>query len=133
MTPHTLTPAEIMDLRVSCRTLRNIGGGLNAGFPYILYIPSDEVFCVCFNGSPQAKHFDPRVLGALLSGERAEPGYIKRILSANEPCDIAAASPRMRSTYHTTHAQREAEEAHAASLRRLAAFNPAAISLEDLL
>jgi|SRR6185312_36390 len=133
-----LTPADIMSLRTSAATLRNLGGGVNLGSPYILYLPADDAFCLHAYGSPQAKHADPRVLGAMLAGERAEPGYIRRVLSPLTDCDTASLAPddrAARERHRASEAARvraaEAERAEAAR-RRAHAIDVSKLDLEDL-
>ncbi len=136
MTTPILTPAIIMDLRASCPSLRTLGGGVNFGIPYIVYLPADEAFALIHDGSPQCKHPDARVLGALLAAEREERGFIKRILSASEDCESVILPDRAakRAAFNAKlTAERSARDAEAFARRRLQARVPAAISLDDLL
>lgn len=134
----SLTPAIVMDLRLSCPSLRNLGRGVNMGVPYILWLPADEVFCLHAYGSPQAKHPDASILGLMLKNERAEPGFIRRVLSPAEPCDAASLNPHARALYIKRRAaERASAEAYraeqaAALLRRASLLDPAKLTLDDL-
>jgi hypothetical protein len=75
------------------------------GVPFIVYVPSDDAFCLHAYGSPQALHSDPRVLAQMIRCERAERGFIRRVLSPAEPCDIATLSPDRRARYAAHQAQ----------------------------
>lgn len=141
--PHLepLTPAIIMDLRISLPT-RGSADGTNdrLGVPFIIYIPSDDVFCLHAYGSGQAVHADPRVLAQMIRCERAEPGFIRRVLSPEEPCTIATLAPDARARYAATQAaerarlRQQAEDTDEArwAVRRASMIDPAKISLDDL-
>lgn len=133
-----LTPPDVMDLRASCASLRGLGGGVNMNVPFILYLPADDLYCLHAYGSPQAKSANPAVLAACLRAERAEPGFIRRILDPSEPCTVATLSPDARARYasrvaETAALQREAAEtAREAAYRRAHVIDPARISLDDI-
>lgn len=136
-----LTPAIIMDLRASI-SLRGSSDGTNdrLGVPFVLYIPSDDTFALHAYGSCQAMHQDPRVLAQMIRCERSEPGFIRRVLSANEPCDVATLGPDVRARYAATQAaerarlRQQAEETDEDRwrVRRASMIDPAKISLDDL-
>lgn len=133
-----LIPSVVMDLRLSCTSLRSLGGGADFGTPYILWLPADETFCLHAYGSPQAKHGDARVLGECMRRERAEPGFIRRILSASEPCteaalaedDKAALNERRAGEAHKQRIYREEQAALRA--RRANQIDVSRINLDDL-
>lgn len=133
-----LTPQIVLELRTSAKSLRGLGGGVNTGFPYILYLPADDMFCLHHNGAPQCKHGDPRVLGHMLRCERVQPGWIASVLSAAEPPDLAALDPAAQAAQRAAYAREvrrqvdAAAAAQAAATRRLSAFDISRISLDDL-
>jgi len=139
--PHLspLTPAVVMALRTSITT-RGSSDGTNdrMGVPFIVYVPSDDAFVLHAYGSPQAMHRDPRVLGQMMRCERAEAGFIRRVLSAQEPCDIATLAPDARARYAATQAQERAriaqqrQEAEEAQRARARVFDASRISLDDI-
>lgn len=132
----TLTPADIMDLRTSL-TWR-VSDGTVPEVPHIIYSASEDGFILRAYGRPMAQHRDPAVLAECLRQERAEPGFIRRILDPREDAFMAALDPASAAATRT---QREAdasrarayrEEQEAASTRRVAALNLTKIGLEDL-
>lgn len=139
--PHLLplTPPLIMDLRTSI-SHRGSSDGTNdrMGVPFLVYSPSEDAFILHAYGSAQAMHADPRVLGQMIRCERAEAGFIRRVLSAQEPCDIATLSPDVRARYAATQAQERARlaqqrtDAEDALKARSRAIDPAKISLDDI-
>jgi hypothetical protein len=139
--PHLfpLTPAVVMDLRVSM-SMRGSSDGTNdrIGVPFLVYSPSEDAFVLHAYGSPQAMHADPRVLAQVMRCERAEAGFIRRILSAQEPCDVATLSPDARARYAHTQAAEAArrrllaQEAAETLSRRASHIDPAKLSLDDL-
>lgn len=139
--PHLspLTPALIMDLRTSV-AFRGSADGTNdrLGVPFLVYSPSEDAFVLHAYGSAQAMHQDPRVLGQMIRCERAEPGFIRRVLSAAEPCDVATLAPDERARYAATQSQerrrlaQQREEAEEATRRFASHLDPAKISLDDI-
>lgn len=111
---HLLSIADVLDLRLNAHSLRHLGGGVNLGVPYILLIPADDVFCLHAYGSPQTTHKDARVLAECLRQERAEPGFIQRLLDGREPPDLATLNPAERMD------RRRAQAAYEASMRAAA-------------
>lgn len=134
-----LTPAMVMDLRGSCamRTSDDSTGD-RMGVPFIVYIPSDDAFSLHAYGSPQAVHKDVRVLAQVIRCERAEAGFIRRILSPQEPCDVATLGPDRRARY--AHAQaaavarrrQDTEDALDARHRFYANLDVTKLSLDDI-
>ncbi len=135
----TLTTEDVLTLRASCKGLRNLGGGVDLGTPYILFLPADGVFCLHAYGSPQAKHASAALLGLMLQNERAEPGFIRRVLSAVEPPDLASLSPAAhRAETERRAAERRKREAYeaeqaATAARRASALDVSKLTLDDLL
>lgn len=137
--PHLipLTPAVVMDLRASIST-RGSADGTNdrLGVPFIVYSPSEDAFILHAYGSAQALHRDPCILGQLIRCERAEAGFIRRILSAQEPCDVATLSPDARARYSAARADeaarlhRQTQDFAEASRSRTRAIDPARIDLD---
>ncbi len=140
----SLTVSDVLTLRLSAHSLRHTGGGMDPGFPFILYLPADDAFCLNCYGAPQAVHKDPALLAELLRQERAEPGFIRRMLSAAEPPDLATLDPaarvRQRSALAAESARQrqaaldstEARREAAARLRYVPAVPLTDISLDDL-
>lgn len=135
----SLTPADIQTLRLSCPSLRNLGGGVNMGFPYIIYLPGDGLFCLHAYGSPQAKSPDAALLAECLRQERAEPGFIRRILSTATDVDEASLDPQARQRRASAQraalisAAQTASTTRAQLARRASALDPRKLSLDDLL
>jgi hypothetical protein len=136
-----MTPADLTLLRASITpSLRSLGGGVNMGVPYILYLPADDLFCLHQGGSPQCKSADPALLGYMLRRERQEPGFIARALSpALDPETALLPAPALAARQSALDAQsastaraREASEDAAWRKRRLQLLDPTAISLDDL-
>lgn len=144
MTRHLLTIADVLDLRHNAHSLRHLGGGVNLGVPYILLIPADDVFCLHAYGSPQTTHRDARVLAECLRQERAEPGFIRRMLDATDPPDLATLNPAERadrrkqqlafeaSMRAAAQAREEAERTAASRLRYTPQKPVSDLSLDDL-
>ncbi len=86
-------------------------------------MPADGLWCLHHNGRPQTKHADIALLGELCRQERAERGYIERVLSAAEAPDVASLDPEARAA-HTR--LRTAEQARARALADAQAVERAA-------
>ncbi len=133
-----LTPADVMDLRSTCTTLRGIYPGPLLPHPYVIYLPADDLYCLCAYGSPQATSANPAVLAACMRAERSESGFIRRILSSDEPCDVATLAPDARARHAALVAQGLAQRRQAAAeaeeRRRSFArvIDPAKLSLDDI-
>jgi len=135
----TLTPTHVAELRASVtRSLRSLGGGVDLGVPYILYLPADGLFCLHAYGSPQAKHASAAVLGACLVSERAEPGFIRRVLDTSLDCELVLRDHDTRAAHIQAERDRrdqslaqsaEAEEARWAA-RRSALIDPRLVELD---
>lgn len=97
--PHTLTPTDIMDLRTSMHSRGADGTNGSVGAPFIVYVPSDQTYALHCDGLTWAVHRDPTVLCSMLRCERAERGFIRRVLSATEPCDVASLAPDARAAH----------------------------------
>jgi hypothetical protein len=139
--PHLspLTPALVMDLRGSVSTRGSADGTYDrVGVPFVVYSPSEDAFVLHAYGSAQAMHKDPRVLAQVMRCERAEAGFIRRILSALEPCDVATLEPDVRARHAQHRAQeaarqrQQAEDLRAAQLARRRVEDPSKLSLNDL-
>jgi len=115
--PYTLTIADVLTLRASIRWRTNVT--LPDSLPRIVYSASDDAYVLHHNGRIQAQHEDIGVLAALLRGERAEPGFIARVVQSHEPPDAATLAPDAR------RAQQARDNAEAAK-RRLYASTEAA-------
>ncbi len=141
--PHAslLTPAELTLLRATVTpSLRSLGGGVNMGAPYILWLPADELFCLHAYGSPQCKSESAALLGEFLRRERGEPGFTRRALDPALDPETAllpdAALQARQSAAAAAEARRrlDAAEADDASwrARRVTLIDPSALSLNDL-
>lgn len=133
-----LTPAIVMDLRVSISYRGSADGAGHIGVPFMVYAPAEDAFVLHAYGSAQAMHSDPLVLAQVMRCERAEAGFIRRILSAQEPCDVATLAPDERARYAATqaHERRRLAQQHAdasdALQRRARALDVSKISLDDI-
>jgi hypothetical protein len=135
-----LTPAIIMDLRTSVPAqVRCLDTGLGTiGVPFILHLPADDLFALHAYGLMLAVHADPRVLGECLRQERAEPGFIRRILDPREDVLAASLDPKGRAVLAAQRRMEAAKQAdyarsqEAAIERRTSHLNLTAIGLDDL-
>lgn len=131
-----LTPADIMDLRASL-TWR-VSDGTVPEVPHIIYSASEDGFILRAYGRPMAQHCDPAVLAECLRQERAEPGFIRRILDPREDAFMASLDPASAVSAHArlaadaSRARAYREEQDAASVRRARQLNLTKIGLEDL-
>lgn len=136
--PHipALTPANVMDLRTSI-TWR-VNDGTIPEVPHIIYAASEDGFILRAYGRPMCQHRDPALLAKLLRCERAEPGFIRRILDTREPCDVATLAPDARAHQAALRAQEAArsrqlaDDARDRQLARVRVIDPSRISLDDL-
>lgn len=137
--PHLspLDPPTVMDLRTSISTRGSADGTFDRmGVPFIVYVPSEDAFVLHAYGSAQCLHSDPRVLAQVMRCERAEPGFIKRILNPQEPCDVATLGPDLRARYAAQRAsdvarqRQQAEDLRDAQLARVRVIDPAKIDLD---
>lgn len=111
----TLTPAQITDLRASLRTRATVGALVHEA--YITYLPADAAFLLVCDGRAMALSADLSALAACLIQERAERGYILRVLDATAPPDEASLDPASR---QQAFAQRQASAARIRELERQA-------------
>lgn len=122
MEPHRLTVDDVLMLRASIKW--RIAVTLPDSLPRIVYNPSEEAYALHHDGHIQCQHADITVLAALLRGERAERGFIHRVVSASEPPDAATLAPDAYA------ARRAAQGAEAARIR-LWADEQAALARRD--
>lgn len=88
---HTLTVSDVLTLRASIHW--RLAVPLPDSLPRIVYSASDDLYVLHHDGHIQCQHADIGVLAALLRGERAERGFIFRVVSASEPPDAATLAP----------------------------------------
>lgn len=86
-----ITPALIQDLRDSIRY--RVANGQGSPEPHILYMPADERFLLKVSTRAMCAHSDIRVLARLLLCERAEPGFVARIMDTATDCRVASLAP----------------------------------------
>lgn len=137
--PYVLTPADIILLRTSIRRaipLDNSSIGQFA-FPSIIYLPADDAFGLVYQSRMRAVSTDARVLAQCLRCERAEPGFIERILNAEVDCAIASLSPDLARAasaraYEERVRAREAAEARQRTAQRRETIAPGDITLTTL-
>lgn len=104
-----------------------------------------ERFICWTDGRPQCAHADPAVVGYLLKAERAEPGFVARLMDTTwdpetmclEPVERLARQGAIREAaakvrFAAEEAAREARAA-AARLRNVPQARPQALGLDDLL
>ncbi len=133
----SLTATHIMDMRLSMPH-RGSSDGSRLGVPFMVYSPSEDAFILHNDGAVWALHRDPRVIAQMMACERAEPGFIRRVLSTAEPCDVASLSPDERAAHvaqaRTEHLKRLAyeQDQREAVARRAAALNPTPLTLDDI-
>lgn len=134
---HTLTAANVADLRASLRT--RTSGVDTSGVACITHGAADALFYLIIRGKVMCAHPDPRVLGAMLVAERAEPGFAATVLDSTHPVDEALLDPagrlRARSLANAeantrATAAREAEERRHNLMRNV---DPASVTLDDIL
>ena len=141
---YTLSAADVMLLRENAPRVVTPTGWPRGVAPCAIYIPADHSFALIHNGYLQTRC--PRIepLAALMQGERQEREYIHRILSAEEPCDLASLAPSDRDSALSRAAEERAKRdlytaaQTAAAVRRAAIIPPtaaeiAALDLDDLL
>lgn len=100
--PYVLTPADICDLRLSMRKAPAASAmdhstfgraERDTGAPYILYLSADDAYLLRAYGSAQCTHANPAILAACLRNERAEPGFIRRVLDPSYTIEEASLDP----------------------------------------
>lgn len=137
MTNHRpLTPADVQSLRQSLRWRGTVGD--HAHTAQIVYLPADGHFALINDNRLMATSADLATLGACLIAERAESGFIRRILDPATDCETACLDPKARAD---TIAQRRAdaarvrllnEAAEADARRRRFQIDVTKLDLEDL-
>lgn len=142
--PYSLSAADVADLRASMRQ-RPVDSEDPSGvhrIPYITYLPADDAWLLHAYGHLQAVSPRIDVLAACLRCERAERGFIARILDTSEDVRLAslqpdlAAAERRRQAEERLRAQRQQDTERAALERRRALLGPTnilGIELDDLL
>lgn len=142
MTPYTLTPADIMDLRGSVRW-RLVDTSLDGpSTPFICYAREDrmaqnapgyhpDAFVLHTEGHIRAISSRIEVLAACLRCEWAEPGFVRRIMDPRTDCATAALSPDLAAAERSRRAFEEkamrtyaAEEARKKAHPTKPAFKP---------
>lgn len=133
-----LTPAQITDLRASIR-YRGATVGKDAESVYVIYYPADAAFGLVVGSRLMAISADLEALASCLVAERAERGFIARVLDSAEPPDGASLDPAGRARANASRAADAArlrlqEDADADYARRRAShIDVAKLDLEDLL
>lgn len=133
---HVLTPVDVMDLRGSI--MWRVSDGTISEIPHLLYSASEDGFILRAYGRPMAQHRDPTVLAECLRQERAEPGFIRRILDPREDAFMAALDPasaaatRTRLAADASRAREYTESQSREAVRRASQLNLTKIGLEDL-
>lgn len=131
-----LTPTDIMALRTSIRWRGSIGEFAHRAA--ILYYPADDCFGLLADGRVMATSADIRLLGECLRQERAQPGFIRRIMDPTFDCFTASLDP---AGFARTVAQQRADAARAKLLaeeaaeiarRRRNAIDVRRLDLDDL-
>lgn len=142
--PYTLTTEAVLHLRASIRWRGQVD--LDAAAAAIIsWSESERAFMLHAYGRTMAQSADVLPLACMLKAERAERGFIARVLDSAEPPDIASLDP---SAYVAAQAARRAEqarinayarlrdleaEAAAQRLRNVPKPDIAALDLDDLL
>lgn len=116
--PYMLSAADVSDLRSSVRWRLHDHGEVAAA--WINYSPTDDAFILHAYGHTQAISSDLRVLAACLRCERAETGFIARILDTREDVSLASLAPDLAAEARRR-AYDERAKAEAASAARLEA------------
>ena len=138
-----ITPAQIMDLRASMRAAIPLDTSTIGQFahPSIIYLASDDAFGLVHGSRLKAVSADPALLAHILRCERAEPGFIDRILDPAEDCRMAALDPHAarleRQRARSEHLKSEADAlAKSEALRRRNSIlrpDASTLELDDLL
>lgn len=137
-----LTPVDVSTLRASIRWRGTVGANVHTS--QIVWIASDETFGLISDGRIMATSADVRILAACLIAERAEPGYIRRIIDSTEPPDVATLDPaarlaaKRRSDANAARIRElNRQSAEAARQRRIGAWrgeiDPTTVDLDDIL
>lgn len=135
-----LTPADIMDLRLSVRALVADPTGATLIAPCVRYNPAGDTYELHQQGNVLCAHPRGEVILALLRAERFEPGYIRRALDpqytieeAAQDADEAERARRKRAASDaSTRAFQRAQEDAERARRRATPAEPFTGSLDDL-
>lgn len=140
--PYTLTAADVMALRCSLTERSRVRASIAAleGVPCITYLPAEGVFCLHAYRRVQATSPDINPLAACLRQERAERGFIARVMDpANLPDEATldpaqAAQIRRRREADLADARLRQSEARAQALhhRLTANIDVTALDLDEL-
>lgn len=119
---YAISVAEVLDLRVSLRSrIPDLSAPVTA-FSYVIrYNAESDTYELCMGDTCLCHHRDIRVVAALLRGERFEPGYIAKVLSAEYAPDHVTLDADSRE-----HARLKAAEAAAQTKAARAAADDAA-------
>lgn len=142
MTPsdhRLLTPADVQDLRDSVRY--RVSNGQGDPTAHILYLPAEDRFLLRVDCRPMCASADITLLAACLRAERAEPGFVARIMDPAVDCrvaslapDIAAAERRRLAGLNAEIAERARSDAERKRQSHIAGrVDVSKISLDDLL
>lgn len=141
-THYHLTPADVADLRASVRWRLHDHLEPGIALAWINYAPADDMFILHAYGHTQALSVRLEVLAACLRCERAEPGFIERILNPAEDVRMASLTPDLaRAERMRQYEERQRQQAHtdaqtARTVRRNSILPPTDVSgfeLDDLL
>lgn len=94
--PYYLTPAAVQTLRDSLHWRVANGREDNwdtPGVALIIWSASDSLYILRCGGRPMAQSADIAPLAACLRAERAEPGFIARIMDPATDCRTASLAP----------------------------------------
>lgn len=141
-TPHYgLTEADVLSLRYSLRPEARIPDPAGpVGAPYILWGSSDDIYILHAYGRTVAVHANIALLAACLRNERAEPGWIRRIMDPAEDPYVSTLNPyaamKERQRRQGQDAERKAHDEARADARRsrtVVRAVTADLDLDDLL
>ena len=129
----------MQDLRDSVRWRLHDHWAVDGLPPFITYLPADDAWALHAYGHTQAASRRLDVLAACLRCERAEPGFIRRILDTREDArlmsltpDLAAAE-RQRAGIERQRAAQAAADRAAQAARIAAMKRPERLDLDDFL
>lgn len=131
-----LTPHAVLTLRASVRWRGQVD--IDAGAATLVtYSASERAFQLSAYGRVMALSPDPLPLCAMLVQERAESGFIARLLDTAVDPETACLDPAQRAARITQiNAAKALTRQHTettAANRRLQALRPSSVSLDDLL
>jgi hypothetical protein len=137
---HRLTTGEVCALRLSA-SHSPVDYLAPPSAPVIRYNAVADSFEIVINGQRVCSSSKPKVVCALLSGERFEPGFIKTVLDPINPPDELHLDPMERERLRSLRAENAAQVRFAAREREEAVRRsvlapvaaPADLTLDDLL